>query len=198
LLLLRHGTTDEVGRVLTGWNPGVPLNAFGREEAERLADRLEPVPLRAVYTSPIDRARQTAQIVARRHGLDPVEREALGEFRLGEWTGRGLEPMEHDADWRAFNSFRAGTRPPGGELMVEVQARVVAEIQRLRELHPGETVAAVSHGDVIKAALFHYGGVPLDHVLRWAIDTASVTALELFPSGVSIAAVNDRGRPAWS
>lgn len=198
LLLLRHGTTDDLGRVLTGWTPGVHLNGRGREEAERLAERLERVPLRAVYTSPLERARETAEAVARRHGLVPVEREPLGEYRLGEWTGRPFAEMERDDGWRAFNLFRSGRQPPGGEWMIDVQARVVAEIQRLREEHPEETVAAVSHGDVIKAALFHYGGIALDLVQRWSIDTTSVTALELTASGVSIAAVNDRGRVAWS
>lgn len=198
LLLIRHGTTDEVGRVLTGWNPGVHLNAHGREEAQRLASRLAGVPLRAIYTSPVDRACETAEAVAGRHDLVPVVREALGEYRLGEWTGRAFAAMEGQPGWREFNSFRSGTRPPGGEWMVEVQARVVAEVQRLRELHPDDTVAAVSHGDVIKAALFHYGGIALDLVLRWSIDTTSVTALELQPWGVSIVAVNDVGRVPWS
>jgi probable phosphomutase (TIGR03848 family) len=197
LLLIRHGTTDEVGRVLTGWTPGVHLNAEGRGQAEAAAERLARVPVRAIYTSPVDRARETAGTIAARLGLVAVVSEALGELRLGRWTGRSLESLEGDPEWDRFNSFRPGTRPPGGEWMIEVQARVVAEIQRLRELHPDDVVAAVTHGDPIKAALFHYGGIALDMMLRWDIAPASVTVVDLHPWGATVLAVNDTGRPPW-
>ena len=197
LLLIRHGMTDEVGRVLTGWAPGVHLNAEGRVQAARLAERLSPVPLRAIYTSPIDRARETAAAVATRHGLQPVVRDALGELRLGEWQGRTFAEMDAVAGWHEFNSYRSGTRPPGGELAVEVQARVVAEIERLHAEHPDGVVAAVSHADVIKMALFHYGGIALDLVLRWAIGPTSVSVLDLHGRGATIMAVNDTGGPPW-
>jgi probable phosphoglycerate mutase len=198
VLLIRHGLTDEVGHVLTGWKPGVMLNPEGRAQAERLAERLARVPLGAIYTSPIDRARQTAEAVARRQGLVPIEREALGEWRLGEWQGRRLEEMDAVAGWREFNLFRSGTRPPGGELAVEVQARVVGEIERLHRQHAGAVVAIVSHGDVIKAALFHYGGISLDLVLRFAIGPTSVTVIDLHAGGAAVLAVNDTGGPPWA
>lgn len=197
LLLIRHATTAEVGRVLTGWTPGVHLDEEGRAQAERLADRLEGVPLRAIYTSPIERAVETAAAVACRHGLAPVPREGLGEIRLGEWTGRRFEPMDEQAEWRRFNSFRTGARPPGGEWMIEVQARIVLEIQRLFGDHPDEIVAVVSHGDPIKAVLFHYGGVSLDLMMRWEIAPASVSVLDLHLWGARILAANDTGRPPW-
>ncbi len=195
LLLIRHGTTDDVGRLLTGWAPGVHLNAEGRAQAERAAERLARVPLRAIYTSPVDRARETAEAIAAPHGLQPVTREALGEVRLGTWTGRSFESLRGDVEWDRFNTFRAGSRPPGGEWMLDVQARVVAEIQRLLEAHGEDTVAAVSHGDPIKAALFHFGGVSLALMLRWQLAPASVSVLELSASGASIVTVNDTGRP---
>jgi broad specificity phosphatase PhoE len=197
LLLIRHGATDDLGRVLTGWTPGVQLNAEGRAQAARAAERLAGVPVRAIYTSPVERARETAEAIALPHGLTPVVREPLGEVRLGDWTGRTFESLRGDADWGRFNSFRAGSRPPGGEWMVEVQARVVGEIQRLREEHAEGTIAVVSHGDPIKAALFHYGGISLDLMLRWQIAPASVSILELTASGVAIVAVNDSGGPPW-
>ena len=198
LLLVRHGATDEVGRVLTGWRPGVRLNAAGRAQAERTAERLAGLPLRAIYTSPIDRARETAERIAARHGLEPVQRETLGEVDVGAWTGLGFEALRHDPRWEAFNRFRAGARPPGGEWMIEVQARVVGEIQRLLEQHPEDTVAAVSHGDPIKAALFHYGGVSLEAMVRWQIAPASVSVLDLSARGASVVAVNDVAGPPWA
>ncbi len=198
VLLVRHGTTDEVGRLLTGWKPGVRLNAIGRAEAERVAERLARVPLRAIYTSPIDRARETAEPIAARHGLVPVSRETLGEVALGEWTGRSFETLRGDPRWEAFNRFRAGARPPGGEWMIEVQARVVGEIQRLFEQHPEDAVAVVSHGDPIKAALFHFGGVSLEMMVRWQIAPTSVSVLDLSASGASLVAVNDVAGPPWA
>ncbi len=197
LLLVRHGTTDEIGKVLTGWKPGVRLNAVGRAEAQRTAQRLARVPLGAIYTSPVDRARETAEAIAQPHGLVPVAREALGEVRLGEWTGLSFESLRGDPRWESFNRFRAGARPPGGEWMIEVQARMVAEIQRLFDQHAEDTVAVVSHGDPIKAALFHYGGVSLEVMLRWQIAPASVSVLDLWPSAAAVVAVNDIAGPPW-
>src|SRR5260370_659339 len=92
-----------------------------------------------------------AQPLAHRLGIRVLEREALGEIRFGQWTGRGIEDQDRDPEWRRFNFFRSGTRAPGGEMMLEVQARVVAELTELRLLHPDTAIAAVSHRAVIRA-----------------------------------------------
>jgi len=197
ILLVRHGTTDEVGRLLSG-RAAVPLNGEGRAQAERLAERLAREPLRAVYTSPVARARQTAEAVARRHGLATVPRDALAEVDFGEWTGRSIAAMDAVEGWREFNECRSVTRPPGGETMVEVQARAAAELLRVRADHPGAVVAAVTHADVVKAALFHFGGIAADLVLRWSIGPASVTVIDIGSRGSTVVAVNDGGGPPWA
>ena len=192
VLLVRHATNDTVGRLVAGWTPGVHLNEEGRVQAERLARRLAGEPLRAVYASPLERTLETARPIAAAHGLEPVACDALGEIRFGEWTGRTFEELEKDERWRRFNTFRSGTRPPGGEHMLEVQARVVSWLEGVRDRHAGrEAVAAVTHGDVVKAAVFHYGGVSLDQVHRWDIAPASVSTLELEASGARLVSVND-------
>jgi broad specificity phosphatase PhoE len=192
VLLVRHATNDTVGRLVAGWTPGVHLNEEGRAQAERLARRLSAEPLRAVYTSPLERAVETAGPIAAAHGLEPSVCDALGEIRFGEWTGLSFEALEQDERWRRFNLFRGGTRAPGGEHMLEVQARVVAWLEGVRDRHPGpETVAAVTHGDVVKAALFHYGGVSFDQIHRWEISPASVSTLELDAWGARLVSVND-------
>ncbi len=192
VLLVRHATNDTLGRLLAGWTPGIHLNEEGRVQAERLARSLAAAPLVAVYSSPLERALETARPIAAAHGLDPVACDALGEIRFGEWTGRTFDELERDERWRRFNAFRAGTRAPGGEHTLEVQARVVTWLEGIRDRHPGpDAVAAVTHGDVVKAALFHYGGVSVDQVQRWEVSPASVSTLELDGWGARLVSVND-------
>lgn len=181
--LIRHAAHDLLGRAMAGRMPGVSLNPAGRDAAERLAEHLAAVPFAAVYSSPLDRARETAAPLAARQGLAVQIEPALDEIDFGDWTGRTLEALHGLERWRLFNSFRSGTPIPGGERMLEVQARIAAAMLRLRERHPGGTVALVGHGDVLKSALAFWLGVPLDLFQR----------IELAPASRSIVALSDHG-----
>lgn len=192
-LLIRHGSHDLLGRVLAGRAPDVHLNAHGKVESEQLAERLAAVPLRAIYTSPMERAQETAWPLAARFGLELRISAALDEIDFGEWTRRAFSELDPQTEWQRWNTARSEARPPGGEAMGEVQARVVAEIERLATVHDSETVALISHGDVIKSALMQAIGVPLDHVLRLEISPASVSVLHHSSSGSQVALVNDTG-----
>lgn len=192
--LIRHGLTDAVaGRQIAGRAPGARLNEKGRAQAESLAERLSVVPLRAVYSSPLERALETAVPIARRLDLEVQVEDAFNELEFGEWTGRTFEELEASARWRAFNSFRGGTRIPGGELMVEAQARAVAGVERLRERHAGESVAVVSHADLIRAVVAHYAGIHLDLLLRIEVGPASFSVVEVGDFGPRIISLNDTG-----
>lgn len=169
------------------------LNEEGRAQAEGLAARLSSAPLRAVYSSPLERALETAAPLARALGLEVRVSGALNELDFGEWTGRTFSELEREPGWRRFNSFRSGTRIPGGELMAEAQARFVAEMGRLRERHAGEALALVSHADPIRAAVAHYAGIPLDLFLRVEVSPASVSVVEVGEYGPRIISVNDTG-----
>ena len=116
--------------------------------------------------------------------------EAFSEIDSGEWTGKQFDDLRRHPRWRAFNSFRSGTRIPGGELAVEVQSRMVTEMERLRELNPELVIAVFSHGDPIKSALAYYAGVPIDLYKRFEISTASITTIELNEWGPRILGVN--------
>src|SRR5262249_46036793 len=118
-LLIRHGDTDAVGKVLAGWSPGWHLNHHGQCQGKRLSERLKTMRIGAVYTSPLERAVETAEPIARLHRLDVQKAEELGEMRIGEWEGLPFAELDAREDWRAFNTFRTGVRPPGGELMIE-------------------------------------------------------------------------------
>ena len=178
-LLIRHASHDYLNRAIAGWRPGVHLNAQGREEAGRLAAALDGIPIQALYTSPLERTLETAEAISRCTGAEVRVREDFGEVRFGDWTDVDFETLNQDPRWQTFTRFRAGTRAPGGEMLLEVQARMVTAIERLRGEHPRDTGAIISHGDPIKAALMHYLGIALDLLHRIDISPASVSVLEL-------------------
>jgi probable phosphoglycerate mutase len=180
LLLIRHGLTDAVaGRMLTGTRPGVPLNSEGRRQAAAVADAIAGIALAAVVSSPLERALETALPIAERRGLAVERMPELLEFEFGEWTGRTFDDLDGDAGWRQFNQVRSVSAPPAGEMMLEVQVRAVRALLALERRFPGAAVAVISHGDVIRAALMHVLGIPLDFVHRLEIAPASVSIVEL-------------------
>ena len=193
LYLIRHGNTDWVGRVLAGRAPGIALNAEGREQAARLPDRLAGVPIDKIVSSPLERARETAAPLAARLGLEVEVRDGVTEVDYGDWTGRTFAEVGPDPLWRRYDATRSVTRIPGGELALEVQARVVAELERLARETPDGVVAVVSHGDPIKSALAHVVGSPLDLIQRLEISPASVSVVELGDRGPRVLCVNDTG-----
>ena len=190
LLLVRHAVNDWVGERLAGWTPGVHLNEEGRAQASDLARRLAEAPLAAVYSSPLERTLETAQALAEPHGLEVQVREGLGEVRYGEWTGRSLEELRKEELWPVVQVYPGGARFPGGESMRESQARIVAEIDGIRDAHPGQTVVVVSHSDPIKMAVAHYAGVPLDLFQRLSVSPASVTAFTFTRFGPRLLCLN--------
>jgi probable phosphoglycerate mutase len=177
--LVRHGAHDLLGRTLVGRGAGVSLNAEGRRQADGLAARLAAKSPAAVMSSPRERARETAAPIARGARLNVLVTPELDEFDMGEWTGRSFVELDVDPLWRRFNRLRSITRPPGGELMIEVQSRVVALIERLHRTHADGHVVLVSHGDVIRAALLHCLAMPLDAVHRLEVGPGSSTTVLL-------------------
>jgi broad specificity phosphatase PhoE len=191
-LLVRHGQTDDHGRRLSG-DSGVSLNETGRAQVRALARRLGELEVTAVYHSPIARTHETAAMVAERLGLVPRVCEEVAEVRFGAFTNRDFEQLDRDPAFQRWNSFRSATRAPGGELMLEAQARAVGGLDRLRSEHPDEVVVIVSHADVIKATLAHFLGTPLDLLQRIEISPASLSTLRLEEHSAAVLNVNGRG-----
>jgi probable phosphoglycerate mutase len=188
LLLIRHGLCDPIGRWLAGRSPGVHLNAEGRRQAARLAGALARVPIGAIYSSPLERARETAAPLAERTGVGVRISPDLQELDYGEWTGRTLESLANDPIWHRYNSGRGTTRIPGGETMDEVVARASGALADIACAHPGVPAAAVTHGDVIRALLAHWSGMSLDHMLRLEVapGSVSVVRVEMEPHVVAV------------
>jgi probable phosphomutase (TIGR03848 family) len=190
LLLIRHAANDWADKRLAGWTPDVHLNTEGRLQAEALAKRLADAPLDALYSSPLERTLETAQPLAESHGLIIQIREALGETQYGEWTGKSLEELKNEKLWPVVQVYPSGARFPGGESLREVQTRMVIELDAIRDAHPGQTVAIVSHSDPIKMAVAHYVGLSLDLFQRLTISPASLTALTFTSFGPRLILVN--------
>ncbi|MFO0983517.1 MAG: histidine phosphatase family protein [Planctomycetota bacterium] len=193
ILLIRHATNDWVDKRIAGWTPGVHLNELGRQQAERLVERLRGIELHAIYASPLDRTRETAAPLASARRLEVELREEFGEIRYGAWTGLDVQQLRELPEWKQFLRFRSGTRVPDGELMLELQARMVAGIERLCAQHQEQTVAIVSHGDPIRTAIAHYLGLAIDLYPRLEISPASVSLLRISKDGPRLARLNDTG-----
>lgn len=189
--LTRHAAHDRLGRVLTGRVAGITLGEAGRAQARRLAEHFAGRDVAAVYTSPLERARETAEPIAERLGLEARMCEPIAEIDFGAWTGRSFADLAGDPLWERWNSLRSLGRPPGGESMIEVQARIVAGIEQMRGEHRGAGAVLVSHGDVIKAALAYHLGLPLDLVARIEISPASVSTLVVGDWGTKVIAMNE-------
>ncbi|HLI16542.1 MAG TPA: histidine phosphatase family protein [Acidimicrobiales bacterium] len=189
--LVRHASTPTTGKVLPGRAPGLHLSAEGREEAERTATRLAGLRgLAALYTSPLERARETAAVIGRATGLRPRVERGLLECDFGEWTGAELAVLSRSPEWPVVVSRPSTFRFPGGESFVELEARVVTTIERLVGRHQGEVIIAVSHADPIKVALGHALGAPLDAMQRIQVSPASVSAIAYGPRGPLVLAQN--------
>jgi probable phosphoglycerate mutase len=192
LLLIRHGHNDYLNtNRLAGRTPGVHLNDKGRGQAQALAIRLAAVQIAAVYSSPMERAIETAEPAAASHGLLVQIIEDLNETDCGEWTGRTIEELAKTDIWSGIQTYPSGTAHPGGESITAVQARMVRALNAIAVAHSGQTVVVVSHSDPLKAALAHYTGLHLDLFQRLVIDPASVSELALTPHGPRLIRCND-------
>lgn len=192
-LLIRHGNSEAVD-FIPGRSPGVNLSSSGKNQLKELVDNLSHIQIDSIYCSPIDRTVQTARAIAESKGLLLETNEAFIEFEFGEWTGKTFKELEHIQKWKLFHEFRAGTKPPSGELIIQIQSRFVSELIRLRDLFPEKTIAIVSHGDPIRSAICYFTGIPLNMVQGITIGTASVSTLEINAWGSVLHNLNHQGK----
>ena len=191
ILLIRHGENDFMRQhKLAGWLPGIHLNARGRAQAEALIQTLDGLPLEAIYSSPLERAVETAAPLARARGLSVQRHPGLGEIRYGRWQGRALSSLRRLKLWAQVQATPSLVTIPEGESFRQAQTRMIEEIERLREAHRG-AVACFSHADPIKLALSYYLGQPLDLFQRLTIDPASVSTLAFVDGRVRVPGIND-------
>jgi probable phosphomutase (TIGR03848 family) len=188
--LVRHGVTEHTGSKLTGWLPDVHLTEEGQAQAEAAAHSLAKVPLKAVYSSPIDRTAETARIIAGRHHLPVKARRDIGEVDYGKWTNRSLRVLARTKLWAKVQRWPSGARFPDGESIREVQVRAVTALEELHSRHSRSSLCVVSHGDVIKLVAAHYMGLPLDMFQRIVVAPGSITVIDVSDHGPRILGLN--------
>jgi probable phosphomutase (TIGR03848 family) len=195
ILLVRHGQTPTTGKVLPGRAPGLHLADEGRRQAEIAAERIAALNrVDAVYSSPLERAKETAAPISAARGLRTRTDRGLFECDFGDWTGAELKTLMKLPEWQTVQRAPSTFRFPNGESFVEMQTRMVSTLDRLRHLHPGGTIVCVSHADTIKAAVAHALGTHIDLFQRIVISPASITAVTWSPGGPTVLAVNSTGR----
>jgi probable phosphoglycerate mutase len=196
LFLVRHAVTPETGVVLSGRAPGIGLSEEGRRAARATAEMLAHLRPRALVTSPLERCRETAEIVGGRLQRTAVIDEAYIEADYGSWSGRRLSSLRRLKGWAALMAGASRFRFPQGETLDEVRIRAVGATESLAGSLPAGAVAiVVSHADVIRVLLAHYLGMPLDLVHRLRVAPASVSVVELPSQGSPLVSVVNQQAP---
>jgi probable phosphomutase (TIGR03848 family) len=206
LILVRHGrTTANAGGILAGRTAGVSLDEVGRDQAARTAERLGPVPLVGVVSSPLERCRQTARTILDRQPGSPVRLidKGITECDYGDWQGRTISELAKEDLWSVVQRQPSAVVFPGGESMPTMQARAVAAVRRRdaefeAEHGPGAVWAAVSHGDIIKSILADALGMHLYLFQRIHVNPASISIIRYGASRPDVVATNtDAGDLSW-
>lgn len=205
-VLLRHGRTlANADGILAGWTPGLGLDDTGAGQARRVGERLAGTGLAAIVSSPLQRCRETADLV-RDVIPDPPEvqvEDRLGEARYGAWTGRQLRELAEEPLWRTVQDQPSAVTFPehpehAHESMTQMRDRVVAAVrdwdERIEAEHgQGAIWLAVSHGDVIKATLADALATSLDDFQRIVVDPGSLSIVHRTPSRPFVLRTNDTG-----
>jgi probable phosphomutase (TIGR03848 family) len=194
VLLVRHGQTPTTGVKLPGRAKGLHLSDVGRAQAEAVAALLDSVKsIDAIYSSPLERARETSQPLSKRRNLAVNIDKGLFECDFGDWTGADLKDLYKKPEWSTVQRYPSGFRFPNGESFTEMQTRIVSAIGALVAANSGKTLALFSHADPIKAAVADALGTHLDLFQRISISTCSVTAIAYGPTGPNVLTVNATG-----
>jgi len=195
LLLIRHGENDYVktGK-MAGRLPGVHLNDRGQKQAQALSEALRDVPIKAIYSSPLERAMETASPIAESHKLTIIQESDLMDTDIGKWQGKSLKMLRLTKAWKIVQVAPSRFRFPEGESFTEAQTRYIGALERIIQKHhkPQDVVAVVFHADPIKLAVAHFLGMPLDHFQRLSCDTGSLTALYVGDASANLIKLNQR------
>ena len=191
-LLIRHGENDYVkAGKLPGRVPGIHLNERGREQAAALGQALKDAPLAAIYSSPLERAVETATPIAAGRGLEIGLIPDLMDTDVGTWQAEDLKKLYKLPEWKIVQHAPSRFTFPEGESFLACQARMVAVFESLSVKHADdEFVAVVFHADPVKLVLAYYLGMPLDTFQRLGCDTASVSILRLGKGGAQVSGMN--------
>ncbi len=202
LVLVRHGETIANREYRYIGARDDPLSEYGQAQALQLAEALAALPVAAVYSSPLQRAYNTALPIAARHGLEVQTLDDLRESNFGTWEGlshaevvaRSPEDAQQLHTWEQ----NASVAPPGGESFEAMQERVCAVVERLVQAHPDQTIVLVSHVGPIKVLLCAALGAPFSSALRIFLDPATISVVDWRQAGYAIVRlVNSHAHLGW-
>jgi probable phosphoglycerate mutase len=191
-LLIRHGENEYVAKGrLAGRLPGVHLNENGKKQAEAVAETFMKAPIKAIYSSPMERCMQTAEPLAAALGLGINANQGLIEVDFGSWQDKTLKQLRRRKLWKAVQANPSRVQFPDGESFASAQQRIVHTLESLtKEFKSKDLIACFSHSDLIKLAVSYYLGQPIDLFQRIMIAPASVSTLHLGEMGAQIINVN--------
>jgi probable phosphomutase (TIGR03848 family) len=202
VVLVRHGrSTANTAGILAGRRAGVALDDVGVAQATALGERLSGVPVARVATSPLERCRQTIELVL--PNADPVVDQRLIEMDYGDWTDRSLRSLTKEPLWRSVQQHPSGVVFPAGEAFTAMSARATQAVREHDALAeeaagPDAVTVCVSHGDVLKAVLADALGLHLDLFQRLVLDPCSVSIVRYTPVRPMVLRVNDTaGDLSW-
>ena len=195
MYLVRHAATaNNLARppVLQGQHVDEPLSDSGRAQARRTGELLAGVTLNAVFSSPLRRARETAEAIARHHGLTPHDIPELKEVHVGAWEGLAWEHIErqYPEDYRRFREQPEQHGYVGGETLVDVRERVVPALAGLLERHLGHNIAVVGHSVVNRVFLANVLGLPLAAGRRVSQDNCGLSVVRQRGGKLKIVTLN--------
>jgi len=197
LLLIRHGENEYVktGK-MAGRLPGVHLNERGQKQAQALGEALKDVPLKAIYSSPLERAMETAAPIASARKLQIIQEPGVMEADIGKWQGKSWKVLRLTKVWKIVQNSPSRFRFPDGESFPEMQTRIASALERIvkthNKPHADAIVVVVFHSDPIKLAVSHFLGLPLDNFQRLSCDTGSLTAIHASDSGANLVKLNQQ------
>ncbi|MBI4209120.1 MAG: histidine phosphatase family protein [Deltaproteobacteria bacterium] len=198
-LLIRHGEADGNRTAQVMGHAPIPLNAKGREQAKKVAELISSFQIDHLFSSPILRALQTAEIIAKGLKLKIAVEKALQEVHYGDWEGRYYHELPQDAFYCQLVADPIHTAFPGGESLGDVQARGVKLVEQFSKKFSDQTIALVSHGDPIRGIVAHYLNIPLSDFRKIRIDNGSISTLEVINSKAEFKTINQVTslEPCW-
>jgi len=180
LILARHGETDVIGKRLTGRITGIHLNANGRNQANRLAKALEGVKIGAIFSSPLERAMETARPLSESCGIPISPHSGLTEINFGAWQGKQYKQLQKLKLWEVIHSTPSKVTFPAGESFIEAQQRMVASLDEiLSAMGENDLAICFSHCDPIRLAVAYYLNMGLDDFQRLSIEPASLSLISV-------------------
>lgn len=190
LFLIRHGETAYIGKRLTGCTPGVHLVQRGEEQARQIAESLKTSNFKAIYSSPLERAMETAQPLAIQQNKKIIQFNGLLEVDFGLWTGKSFRWLHRQPQWKDLHD-NPRFQFPGGDSLPAVRRRVAKTLDEISRKHgKKDLVALFTHCDIVRYSVEHALGMPPGGFHKLAVDTASLTIVRFQDGKISLLGFN--------